>query len=395
MMSGEGQITLVLLELVTSLRTLGKRSLLALIGIAIGSSSVVAMINIGSNAAEEAAMIFKGMGVNTLIAQVSETPSDKPPALDTAQLRRAVAHLLHIAPIAPVGSSVVYKGRTSYAELVGSTAELAGAMDLRLREGQFLPAVDQGETYAVVGHRLAETLGTASQPLRTGDQVRVGHYLFQVIGILRNRPDSFLIPVRTNDSLFLPLQGMRRVSHSAPIRDVIIRVAPGRDISAVAAALVKPLKRLSGAKEVTVLVPQQLMEGMSRQNRTFAYLLIALGGISLVGGGTGVMNIMLTNVTQRRREIGVRMALGARRRDIRNLFMLEAITLSGVGALGGGVLGIAFACVYAHVSGWTFVLAPAALPLGIISTLAVGLFFGLYPAVLASRLQPVEALRDE
>jgi putative ABC transport system permease protein len=130
----------VLQDLGASLRALGKRSVLALIGIAIGSSSVVAMINIGSNAAEEASMIFKGMGVNTLVAQLSETTRDASAArqtFDTDQLRASIPNLLNIAPTAQAGSSVTFKGRTQYTQLVGSTAELKGAMGLTLREGRF------------------------------------------------------------------------------------------------------------------------------------------------------------------------------------------------------------------------------------------------------------------
>lgn len=398
-MPGRGRSALLLMhDVSSSLRTLGKRSVLALLGIAIGSSSVVAMINIASNAAEEASMIFKGMGVNTFVAHLSTANEKRTPAyatFDAGQFRKAVPNLLNIAPTAYVGASVVFKGRSLNADLIGSTGELMDAMDLTLRAGRFMSEFDQGETYVVVGHSLAETLGAADEPLRTGDRIRINNYLFQVIGILQDRPDTLLIPIRANDSLFLTLNGMRRISPLAQIRNVIIRVSPDQEINAAATALVDPLKQLPGVTDVAMLLPHQLMDGMSRQNRTFAYLLLALGAISLVGGGTGVMNVMLMNVTQRRREIGVRMALGACRRDIRNLFMLEAITLTAVGAFCGGVLGIGFAFMYAHLSDWTFFLAPAALPLGVISTLGVGVFFGLYPAVLASRLQPVEALRDE
>ncbi len=147
--------------------------------------------------------------------------------------------------------------------------------------------------------------------------------------------------------------------------------------------------------EARVQVSQQVLDGLKRQTRTFTYLLAGLGIISLLGGGVGVMNVMLMSVAERRREIGVRMALGARQRDIRNLFLIEAVTLTAAGALSGAVLGVAAAYLYARFSGWTFSLAYAALPLGMGSTLLVGLFFGLYPAVSAARLQPVEALRDE
>jgi putative ABC transport system permease protein len=399
-LSTGGGLTFVELmqDVIVSLRTLGKRSVLALLGIAIGSSSVVAMINIGSNASGDAAKIFKDMGVDTLVAQVAEIPGHRAPALltlDTVQLHQQVPGLLNIAPVAQAGGAVIFKGHTLDADLVGSTSELAGAMGLKLGEGRFLSDFDKAQTYVVIGHSLAAALAAAGGELRLGERLRINHYLFQVIGILREQPASMLMPVRANDSLFISIEGMRRINASAQIGEVIVRVAAHRDMNDVALALVGALQQASGNREVSMLVPQQIMDGMSRQNRTFAWLLAALGSISLIGGGVGVMNVMLMNVTQRRREIGIRMALGARRRDVRNLFMLEALTLAALGAFCGAMAGLLCAYIYAHFSGWNFSLAPMSLPLGIGSTLLVGLFFGLYPAILASRLQPVEALRDE
>lgn len=176
---------------------------------------------------------------------------------------------------------------------------------------------------------------------------------------------------------------------------MVLRAAAGQDMEHIAVETTKALGAQLTEHTVEIQIPQQMIDGMTRQSRTFAYLLLALGAISLVGGGVGVMNVMLMNVSERRREIGIRMALGARQRDIRNLFLLEAVTLTAVGALCGAVLGMGAAYLYAWLSGWQFSLAVSALPLGVGSTLLVGLFFGIYPAVSASRLQPVEALRDE
>ncbi|WP_430443965.1 MAG: ABC transporter permease [Pseudomonas piscis] len=385
-------------EAFVSLRTLGKRSILALLGIVIGSSSVVALINIGHNAAEDAAAIFKDMGTDTLVARFpgnGDTRTPMPEVLDAQALKQAVPSLLEVAPIALLSGPVVFNGRTANASLVGATTGLAAAMRLHLREGRFLSDFDQGETYAVVGHQIAQTLGTPGQPLRPGDRIRINDYLFLVIGILQSQPNAVLVPVQANESVFLPLSGMRRIFASPQISNVVTRAAPGQDMEQVAAAMTQALKTILRGRDVEVQVPQQIIDGMTRQSRTFGYLLMALGGISLVGGGVGVMNVMLMNVSERRREIGIRMALGARQRDIRNLFLLEALTLTAVGALSGAVLGVTSAFIYAKMSGWHFSLAAASLPLGIGSTLLVGLFFGLYPAVSASRLQPVEALRDE
>ncbi|NBF05716.1 FtsX-like permease family protein [Pseudomonas sp. Fl5BN2] len=385
-------------EAFISLRTLGKRSILALLGIVIGSSSVVALINIGHNAAEDAAAIFQDMGTDTLAVQFPDSSGNRTPmpaTLDIQQLHSALPSLLHIAPVALFSGPVVYQGLTTNANLVGSTASLAEAMRLQLQEGRFLSQFDAGETYAVVGAQVAQALSKPHAPLRLGDRIRINDYLFQVIGILRSQPAAVLIPVQTNESLFIPLEGMRRISSSPQISNLIARTTQAQDMNQLATALSETLKKQLPGREVEVQIPQKIIDGMTRQSRTFGYLLMALGGISLVGGGVGVMNVMLMNVSERRREIGIRMALGARRRDIRNLFLLEAVTLTAVGALSGAVLGLSAAYLYARVSGWVFSLASASLPLGIGSTLLIGLFFGLYPAISASRLQPVEALRDD
>ena len=385
-------------EAFVSLRTLGKRSILALLGIVIGSSSVVALINIGHNAAVDAAMIFKDMGTDTLVAQFPPKGSSTVPAparLDLEAVRQAVPGIAHIGALSLFSGPIVFHGRTTNANFVGSTPDIQAAMRLVVQQGRFLSSFDANETYGVIGDQVAQALGTPGDPLQLGDRVRINDYLFLVVGILHNQPRAMLMPVQANDSLFIPADGMRRIFPTPQIGNVIIRAAPGQDMERIAKQAASALQTQLTDHTVDIQVPQQMIDGMTRQSRTFAYLLLALGAISLVGGGVGVMNVMLMNVSERRREIGIRMALGARQRDIRNLFLLEAVTLTAVGALCGAVLGMTAAWLYAWLSGWIFDLAVAALPLGVGSTLLVGLFFGIYPAVSASRLQPVEALRDE
>ncbi len=394
----EQSLSQLLHEAFISLRTLGKRSILALLGIVIGSSSVVALINIGHNAAVDAAMIFKDMGTDTLIAQFPPKGSSNVPMrtqLDLDAVRHAVPGIAHIGALSLFSGPIVFHGRTTNASFVGSTAGIQDAMRLALREGRFLSPFDANETYGVIGDQLAQALGTPGDPLQLGDRVRINDYLFLVVGILHNQPRAMLMPVQANESLFIPAEGMRRIYATPQINNLIIRATPGQDMERIARDTVAALQPQLTDHDVDITVPQQMIDGMTRQSRTFAYLLLALGAISLIGGGVGVMNVMLMNVSERRREIGIRMALGARQRDIRNLFLLEAVTLTAVGALCGAVLGMTAAWLYAWLSGWAFTLAVAALPLGVGSTLLVGLFFGIYPAVSASRLQPVEALRDE
>lgn len=394
----EQSLSQLLHEAFVSLRTLGKRSILALLGIVIGSSSVVALINIGHNAAVDAAMIFKDMGTDTLVAQFPPKGNANTPMraqLDLDAVRQAVPGIAHIGALTLFSGPVLFHGRSANANFVGSTPDIQAAMRLVMQSGRFLSSFDASQTYAVIGEQLAQALGAPGDPLQLGDRVRINDYLFLVVGILKGQPRAMLMPVQANESVFIPAEGMRRIYAVPQIGNVIIRAAAGQDMELIAKAAAAALRPQLTDHDVDIQVPQQMIDGMTRQSRTFAYLLLALGAISLVGGGVGVMNVMLMNVSERRREIGIRMALGARQRDIRNLFLLEAVTLTAVGALCGAVLGMTAAWLYAWLSGWAFSLAVAALPLGVGSTLLVGLFFGLYPAVSASRLQPVEALRDE
>jgi putative ABC transport system permease protein len=383
-------------EALDSLRLLGRRSLLALLGIAVGSASIIALLNIGRNAGEESMRSFKAMGTDLLLVEFPFVHSKKQPlpmTLDFPKVRRALPAISHLAPISLNSASVRREGTRVDASLVGTTAELAPILGLRLEAGRSLSAFDQRAPFVVVGAGIAEQLRVRGQPLRVNDLLQIDHYLFQVIGIAASQADNPMLPVSLDHSLLIGLDGLRRLRPAAELGSLVARLRPDADPSATAlqALLAEQLQ----GREVKVEIPRQLLEGLTRQADTFAWLLAGLGGISLLVGGVGVMNVMLMSVSERRREIGVRMALGARTQDIRTLFLLEAASLSIVGALLGAALGVASAYAFARCSGWQFSLSLASLPLGLGSTLLMGLFFGLYPAVAASRLSPVKALRDE
>lgn len=195
-------------------------------------------------------------------------------------------------------------------------------------------------------------------------------------------------------SIMVPIDGLRRLHSSPEVGSILARADPAADLAVTAHDLQQYLQDQLGGRPVDVQIPRQLLDGLKHQADTFSYLLAGLGGISLLVGGVGVMNVMLMNVAERRREIGVRLALGARPRDIRALFLLEAGALSIAGALLGALLGLLSAYAFSRYSGWTFSLAPYSLPLGVGSSLLIGVFFGIHPAVSAARLHPVEALRD-
>ena len=389
----------ILVEALNSLRMLGRRSLLALLDIVTGSCSVVALLNIGGNAAAQSIAIFRNLGSDTLVLQLPPQPTGRdglPLRLSVEALARQTPAVASLSPVMTYGAPAIFHGRIGNANIIGADPALFEAARLDIASGRSLSGFDRKEAYAVIGASLAQTLSLPDDPLQPGDQLRLQSYQFRVVGILREGAPGMLLPFNANETLFIPMEGMTRINPVPQISHVVARANSAEEVIQAGEQLRQALtQRIAGDAPVTLIFAQQILEGMQQQTRTFTYLLAALGVVSLIGGGVGVMNVMLMNVSERRREIGVRLALGARRRDIRNLFLVEAVALTSVGALLGAVLGMLGGWGYAQLSGWAFFLAPGALPLGIGSTVLVGLFFGLHPAIAASRLQPVEALRDE
>ncbi|SFC42444.1 putative ABC transport system permease protein [Pseudomonas citronellolis] len=380
-------------ESLDSLRQSGLRSLFALLGIAVGCAAVTALLNIGHSAANEATDTFKRLGTNTLVVSFSPLSGSVGPSAVAPDWKALTVELTEIEFVAPVvmhSARIRHAGRDTDVSIVGTTQDLAPVMGLRADRGRLLSDFDRCSTYVVVGAGVARGLA-----LELGSRLQVAGYLLEVIGILANQPFNPLLPVDVDESVFLPIEGIRRMRPAPGIGNVIVQAHDTADLAQTASTLKRYLDRASRGYQVDVQVPRQLLEALSRQANTFAYLLAGVGGIALLVGGVGVMNVMLMGVRERRREIGVRMALGARASDIRNLFLAEAAGLCLSGSTLGAIGGLLFAYAFVCFSGWTFRMSPVSLPLGISSSLAIGLFFGSYPALLAARLRPVQALRDD
>lgn len=383
-----------LTEPIVNLRQLGGRALLALLGIAIGCASVVALLNIGHNAAEEAISTFKDMGSDMLVANIATAEANNQrrlfSTLDSLTLTHSLPAMRHAAPLIVTSVDVRLNGHNVGTIAVGSNDELAPTLGLRVAQGRFLSRYDSQSTYVVLGAKAAIELGASS-----GSRLQLGDYLFEVVGVLQERGRNPLLPIPVDEAILLPIEGMRRLIPAPEISNVVALARGGDSLPRQAEALQNYLMRLVPNRDVTVQIPQQLLEGMARQSNTFTWLLVGLGGVSLLVGGVGVMNVMVMNVAERRREIGIRMALGARPKDIGRQFLLEAVVLALAGALAGAIFGLVASWLFIKLSGWGFSLSPLSLPLGIASSLVIGLFFGLHPALSAARLEPVRALRDD
>lgn len=382
-------------DAIDTFRTLGKRTVLALLGIVIGSASIVAILNIGFNAGQEATRIFHDMGVDTLVASLNNDRGVEDSLLSTEveKIRSLNLPGLVISPVAQVSVKLTFNHHLVDARAVGVEPAVTSILKLPIRRGRFLHALDTAENVVVLGHAVATSLGDRGIAVEPGEWVRINTYLFRVAGVLQPAEASMISPVLTDHSVFMPFAALARVAQSSNVSTVLARVLPPLDSSEGASRVFEGLSHAFKTRRVEMTVPQQMIDAMARQNKTFEYLLLALGVITLVGAGVAVMNVMYMNVCERRNEIGLRMAIGARGQDIRNLFLIEALALSAMGALSGACLGIVLAWLYAVISQWTFELSMVSIPLGVGSTLLVGVLSGLKPALAASRLTPVEALR--
>ena len=189
---------------------------------------------------------------------------------------------------------------------------------------------------------------------------------------------------------------MGRIITNAQISTIIAKYDDKTPLEKITSKVKEWLNGKISGYEINIQIPHQLIDGIDQQSRTFYWLLTSLGGISLLAGGIGIMNVMVMNISERRREIGIRMSLGARPKDITLLFLIEAIYLSFAGSIAGVCSGMILSYVFIYLSGWNaFVISPISIPLAIGSSISTGLFFGLYPAISASRLSPLKALRDE
>ncbi|OGA55740.1 MAG: multidrug ABC transporter substrate-binding protein [Betaproteobacteria bacterium RIFCSPLOWO2_12_FULL_65_14] len=391
------------------------RSALTMLGIVIGVGAVIVMIAVGAGAQARVEEQIRALGSNLLLVMPGATTaggvrmgfgsSSSLSEDDVAAINREIPEAL-AAPALRGSAQVVWGNANWSTQIFGVTPEYLEVRQWPLASGRtFEPAeMTSGGKVSLIGATVARQLFGSADPV--DQQIRIKRVPFTVIGVLETKgqslmghdqDDLILMPITTARSRVL---GSASAAKQRAVGTIWVKMAAGMDSRVVedqVRALLRQRHRLQpGADDDFSL--RNLAEVMAAQeasSRVLALLLAAVASVSLLVGGIGIMNIMLVSVTERTREIGLRMAVGARTRDILGQFLVEAVTLSLIGGLVGVALGMGASAVIASFAGWRVVLSAEAVFLAVAFALVIGVFFGFYPARKAARLDPVEALRFE
>jgi putative ABC transport system permease protein len=398
-----------------SLRVNKLRSALTMLGIIIGVGAVIAMVAVGAGASARVAEQIQSLGSNLIIVLSGSVTSSgvrigQGSQLtitedDAAAIAREIAAVQVSAPSVRGTAQVVF-GNLNWATAVqGITPDYFEARDWIVLTGRPVGPedVDGATKVALLGQTTALNLFGDADPI--GQIIRIKKIPFTVIGILdrkgqnswgQDQDDVLLVPLSTAKTKVLG----RSNSNPRAVQAISVKIRPGEDMADAEAQLRDLLRQRHRLQpyqddDFTVRNLSEILQTQEESAKVMTYLLAAIASVSLLVGGIGIMNIMLVSVTERTREIGLRMAVGARGRDILGQFLIEAVTLSLIGGAIGIAAGVGSAEALSYFAEWRTLVAPQAIALAFGFAAGVGVFFGFYPARKAARLDPIEALRYE
>ncbi|WP_431856433.1 ABC transporter permease [Azospirillum sp.] len=398
-----------------TLRANPLRSALTMLGIVIGVAAVIAMVAVGSGARDQVLRQIASLGTNLVLVgqgsiqrggvRLGAGTAASMTEDDAVAIVREIEGARIAAPSVRWGLQVVAGNQNWQTTLFGVTPDYLEARDWVVPGGRALSDEDVAQANKVIllGQTVVNSLFGGGDAL--GETVRIGSTPFTVIGVLGAKGQN-TYGQDQDDVVFVPLSTAKRnipkMAKSNPrfVHSITIKMADGADMDAAQAQLKELLRqrhRLADGQEDDFWM-RNLSEVAATRDasaRALSFLLAAVAAVSLLVGGIGIMNIMLVSVTERTREIGLRLAVGARRRDILMQFLIESTTLSVIGAAVGVLVGVAAAILVARLAGWPTLIEPDSIVLAVGVSGVVGVFFGLYPARRASTLNPIEALRHE
>ncbi len=395
-----------------SLRALRRntmRSILTALGIIIGVGAVIAMVSIGNGAKSTVEAQIASLGQNVLLifsgsfsqggARSGAFGAGTLTPDDAEAIAREVANIAGVSPEVRSNAQVLANGLNWSTTVFGEGADYLSIRQWPLSDGAMFTEQDVKAVgkVAIIGQTIVKQLFPDDDPI--GQTIRIRNQPFRVIGTLQAKGLS-VQGTDQDDVMVIPYtSAMKRVTKQTMLRSINVQaVTPDTidDVQADITALLRQRHRTTEqTDDFTVRNQQEIAAAATATSQTLTLLLAAIAGVSLVVGGIGIMNIMLVSVTERTREIGIRMAVGAHGSDVLLQFLIEAVILSSMGGILGIVLGVGSSQLISKLNGWPVLVSTTSVVVAFVFSAAVGMFFGFYPARKAAQLDPIDALRYE
>jgi len=384
---------------VDALRANRLRSLLTMLGVIIGVAAVVILVAIGSGAKQEVEAQVEGLGSNIIFVVAGSVEFGAAPSIsrleldDVDELGRVLGNPEAVATTISSGEFVSVGSTEVFTTIAGTNENTPKVFNRPIARGEYLTStdVDTRRRVAVLGSNVADRLFPDIEPL--GRQVTIAGVRFRVIGVFEEIGSTF--GVSRDDEVHIPVTAAQQLFGVERIDALAIKAPTIDDVESVKRQVLAALKEKYPDEEFSAVTQTQILGTLGDILGLLTLVLAAIAAISLLVGGVGVSNIMLVSVRERTREIGLRKALGAKRRDITLQFLIEAVLLTTIGGVIGMVIGVSFALLVDTVSPLPAVVAWWSLALAFAVSVGVGVFFGVFPARRAGRLDPVVALRTE
>jgi putative ABC transport system permease protein len=386
------------------------RSVLTALGIIIGVGAVIAMVGIGNGAKAQVEAQIASLGQNVILVFSGSTTASgirtgwggagTLKIEDAEAIRREVPGVIGVSEEVVSTSQVASGNQNWFTRVLGESADYLDIRQWPLADGAPFTEQDvrSANKVCVIGKTTAAQVFGNDSPV--GQTLRIKNVPFIVTGVLTAKGLSAQGPDQ-DDVVIMPYtSAMKRIAGGTTLRNINVQVGSSADLAPAQQQITSLLRQRHNIRagrddDFTVRNQEEIAEAATATADVMTGLLGAIAGVSLVVGGIGIMNIMLVSVTERTREIGTRMAVGAHGRDILTQFLIEAVSLSAVGGLLGIMLGVTASKVLSAVKHWPSLISPMSILIAFLVSAAVGIFFGFYPARTAARLDPIEALRYE
>jgi putative ABC transport system permease protein len=370
------------------------RSFLTMLGVIIGVAAVIILVSVGQGSTKQVTSQIEGMGSNLISIMIFGRGEVKGLTYQDALALGEKNGVSGIAPVVTGSVTIKYGSKTKDTTLEGSNEQYAQVRNQKISSGRaILPIdIDNRQKVVILGTEVIDKLFAFSDPI--GQYVKINGVKFRVIGILEKKGSNS--GASSDDKVIIPITTAMRILASPRISSIYLQAESKEDVNRVVSQVEAVLlRKFKDEDNYRVFNQAEMLSTINQVSGTLTMMLGGIAGISLLVGGIGIMNIMLVSVTERTKEIGIRKAIGAKKKDILAQFMVEAVVVSGMGGVLGIGIGFLGSIMLAKIMKITTVISPFIILIAFFFALIVGVFFGLYPANKAASLKPIEALRFE